>query len=734
MWRIVSENNFSLKNGDYFAMLKEGDNPNILPNITPSIVTTGEADPIISGLKKEMGQLVATISIDARDKQTAYRNLIAVLDNETKQLHPLVIEDDVNGQQWYMNVRPFQATKAKGWVVKVIYDVPSRMWRKANTGVSWSVTSSPATKSMSTSGNKKTLPKFRFKWTAVRADGFLWRKWVAVTNPNTDRGFSYYGLCLTHSDMDTRPWVKDTANYVQINNGAGITNVQTTIPYDTLTGDGTLIGTYGMGYIDDGVNQEQISWTGRTGTNSGNLTGVTRGIGGTTARAFADNVKIYLSRMKADGTDLRYYVDDLEQNIWIQNPNSATTRIWHVARQGMGIALELGTAVAGSGAISELNFKVTTANRTALSALPESGVVKIDNEAFHFTSRDPVRFSMVIDARNINDTSMGAHSVGASVIFIEHDCWLYCGNPNLTAQVTDDTRKPIVSQTTSDNTTRDYTEFGDSEGLRANAWKSSIEQTSYPRDKASKVYTGNHLDETADPFTEMGMLMQSIYKNGTWRYEAGDIIWSVYEPAGIDRVVSWVYESYRSSVWPQYAKLEKSKDGIVWEAVSVVTSPASAGSWGSPVTVGPYTMGTGYKYLRVRFYGTQNAGQTGGVGYYSALETNSLKYETVSPLTVSMGSWNTNSYEINGQMLNAATGHYFKLVGTIKLNEEIEVDCAAKTVKTLSDGKPHRSMLLVPNTQANWMEFQPGENPMVYSEGGVTGLTITTSYDDVLVV
>jgi hypothetical protein len=559
---------------------------------------------------------------------------------------------------------------------------------------------------------------------------------VPIVNPNDERAFANWGLNLTGTGgVDTRPWVKDPANYVQINNGAGITNAQTTIPYDTLTG---VVGTYGMGWIDDGSFQEQISWTGRTGTTSGNLTGVTRGIGGTTARAFADNVKIYLSYMQANGNDLRLHRNGAEQDIWITNPNAANTRIFTNVNEKAGVTgLTLLTAIPGAGAITEIEFEVSIANRNALARLPTSGVVRIGDEGFHFTDRDPIRFTMEIDQRAINDTVEAAHAIGAAVDWVQNDCWLYSGNPFLAAQETDDRRKPIIAMATSDNITRDYTEFySRSQPGRSGRWTPKVEQSSYPEDEASLYYPGDHMVETTDPATEMGMLMQSIYKGGLWRFENGMIVGgAIYEPAGIYRVVTWTYEKYRTGPsFPRRVGLQKSKDGLLWENVAAVATPTSAGSWGSPTTAGPYLMGTGYYYLRVVMWGTQNAGQSGGVGYVSAFEVNSLQYETVLPLDVGIRARSDNSYEFNSIFRNTANGSFFRVKTTLAMNDEIELDCDAKTTRVISNNLPRRSAIVVPNTQANWMVFQPGSNPLQYIEAGVTGVTVTISYDELLAV
>jgi hypothetical protein len=213
------------------------------------------------------------------------------------------------------------------------------------------------------------------------------------------------------------------------------------------------------------------------------------------------------------------------------------------------------------------------------------------------------------------------------------------------------------------------------------------------------------------------------------------VTWTIYEPAGIYRVVEWVYEKYRTGTsFPAWVRLEKSKDGMQWTNVALVTSPASAKSWDTPTTAGPYLMGAGYYYLRVIFYGTQVAGQSGGVGYISAFEINSLKYETVAPLIPEIMAMQASSYEHNFVVRNETNGQFFKVIFTDALNGEIEVDCEAKTFTTLADGKKHRAAIFIPNTQADWMTFEPGDNTLKHTESGVTGLTTTVTHEDLLAV
>lgn len=742
MWRVKSfqsasaSSAFDLDDGSYYAYIEDDDRLQIMPTIKSVSITRGQYPSTIVGVMREMDKTAVMVRIRAADWRTALKNLSAAVANDEQEPGTLTVADET-GTEWTIQARVTNLLRTKfQQVYKTTLDVPDLIWRKVAAADVWNITASRQTTTITNTGNRKIRPQIKFKPTAVKADGFLYRHWVPVWNPNNDRGVNLWGMELTDGGLDTRAWVKDTANYMQINNGAGINNSQTTIPYDTKTeATAGIIGTYGMGYIDNGVHQEQICWTGRTGTNSGNLTGITRSIGGTSPYSFADNVKIYLSYMKADGSDLRCYKNDVEQNLWIDSPNAAATRLWVVANEPAGVSLTLSEAISSSGDVTEINLQLTVPNFTGLGLMPAQGVVRIGDEAFHYNNRDLIRFRLDVDKRSINDTLPEAHSIGDTIYCVPNDYWLYSGNPFLSAQVTVDTRKPLVTLDTSDNDTRAWTNFWDKTGLRSDAWKPDVEQSSLPEYlKASQFYTGNHMTIGTDPATDAGVMMQSIYRNGLWRYEDGVITWTRYEPAGIASVTSWAYDKYRTgSTWPTWVRLEKSKDGLTWENVVGVVSPTATSAW-QTASVGPYSLGTGYYYLRVIMMGVQGAGQTGGAGYISALETDTLTYTTVAPLVPEIMTRSLNSYEHNFRLHNNTNGYYFKLIFTCPINSEIEVDCDAKTVTTLADGKKHRAALYVPSTQRDWMIFDPGDNVLEHVESSVTGLTTTITHQDQLVV
>lgn len=736
MWRVYSyqsptaDTPFILSDATYESRIEDKDRLNVMPTIKGVYITRGENAPTMVGKVRDVDKTKVTIKIKASAWRTALKNLSAACPNDEKQLGTLTVLDE-NGDSWTIQCNVVNINRtAYNRIYELQLDVPDMMWRKTLTEDEWLVTASEQTVDINNTGNRTILPKFTFEATAIKTDGFLYRHWLPIRNQTT-RGYVYKSVDLTDGGLDTRDWVKDASNYVQINNAGGITNSQTTIPYDTLTGS---IPTYGMGYISDGVNVEQICWTGRTGTTSGNLTGVTRAIGGTTAHTFADNVKIYLSYCQADLSDVYYYRNGLEQNLWIDGPNTASTKLWVVASEPPAITMTLGSSISSGGTPTEIALANTLANKNAIALLPEEGTIRINDEAFHFWDKDPIRLLVYIDYRNINDTSPAAHTAGDTVEFVANDGWLYMGNPFIDAQETSDRREPMLDKSASDNETRVFTSFGDTTGVRADSWTPDVESSLWPEaDKASSFYGGNHTADD-DPYTEMGMKLQSLYKNGAWKSETGKITWKIFEPGGIASVTQWIYERYRTGgSWPAAVMLMKSKDNKNWSMVAAVTAPTTAAAWSS-TTAGPYTIGTDYPYLMVMMWGSQNPGQVGGVGVQSAFEVNSLTYTVEHPLVPEIMPRSVNSYDYNVRLLNQATGEYFRLKFVGKLNGQVEVDCEAKTVTTLYNGRKYRAALFVPNTQRNWMSFVPGDNRLKLFEDGLTGMTVTVGHEDIQAV
>jgi hypothetical protein len=70
----------------------------------------------------------------------------------------------------------------------------------------------------------------------------------------------------------------------------------------------------------------------------------------------------------------------------------------------------------------------------------------------------------------------------------------------------------------------------------------------------------------------------------------------------------------------------------------------------------------------------------------------------------------------------------------MKLNAELTIDCAAKTIIYSVDGQQYRTALFVDDNQLDWMYYSSGNNDISFEESNVSGVQITSDHDEMLVV
>jgi hypothetical protein len=147
--------------------------------------------------------------------------------------------------------------------------------------------------------------------------------------------------------------------------------------------DASSFPTAGMAYITDAApGDEQISWTGKSGND---LTGVTRGIGGTSDLAHSDLDPIAVSKMLANGDDLRVEVGGVEVDRWLDGIDTATTKVW--------INLDFSATWASTIVDAQTDIATVTSIQVndATTGAPDSGILVIvtgaNQEIYTYTSK-----------------------------------------------------------------------------------------------------------------------------------------------------------------------------------------------------------------------------------------------------------------------------------------------------------------------------------------------------------
>lgn len=640
-------------------------------------------------------QMLGTVS-------TQLDTLKALFDVEDETPRKLIAKDTANSdKQWYVYATTKDMPTMKtNKSIEVVLSVADPVWyENTESTVEWAITATADKQAVTVAGNVQARPRLEFTPTSAGGSRFGYRRLAIWRNPNTTALLNY-PLNIVNTTWDTAALVADATNSVVLN--GAINDSVTTITWDGETG---TMPTSGMAYL----GTEQISYTGKTATE---LTGVTRGINGTTAAAHDDDTVCYSSIIQADGDDIRVYVDGEETIRWFQSMNNASTKVWSVLDFQPGISMTLGTAIADSGDVDTITLASTTANKTALKNLPETGMVYIGTELFTYSGVNIKARRLTDCVREVKGTSAAAHAVGAAVYWIEHEIWIYYSNSSISAPETDDTYKPIIDLT-STNASWVYTSFADEDRLRAGRWTPALVKTANTRDPDNKStpYTGNRTAD-ADPATEMGMSLYAWQSGQVWKAENGTVEWSFYHPATITHVTA-SGEQYRATTnWPN-AQLLKSKDGKRWTVVWTDSTPDAAATWEALDAHSAVELSSGYPYIKFSLSG--RIGPTADNEVHYEIEGATL---TLSSSGVPQGTLLTAEacYYMDATVTNNTTGEWLNFITSTALNKKITIDCENK-IAYLEDGTPITN-LAFSSVRRDWLNLNVGANELQFDDTG----------------
>lgn len=648
------------------------------------------------------------------------------LDVHDLTLHELLVKDIANSnKQWYLNCTVLSQPDVEGNVATFTFSIQDPIWQAKTQGTdAWNITASGQTKEITIAGNQDAYPVFEITPTSAGGNGFSYGKWIMLRNRST-HALSNYATNIVDTVLDTAALVADITRHVHINQGGGIGANDTTIPYDGEVGTFPALGRAYLG-------TEQISYTSKSG---GNLTGVIRGINGTTKAAHLDDVEIDASLVAADGRDMRVFIDGIETPRWFQDFNTANTKIWIVASWKVPITLTVQDIpitdplpIRSGDPSGHIDFVNNDANVAAVGKLKTDAgstfILYCDDEAFQCNTPNTDRNIVFVSERAAKGTAANTHAVDTEIYWIEHEIWLYYGNQNMGLPVYDESRKPIF-ELTSTNISWIYAAFSDLTGLRSGSWSPSLNSTSNKIDQIYKslYYTGARL-LLADPATQMGMSIQSFRSGSVWKAENASIQWLLYHPCGIT-AVTVTGEAYRTTVtWPS-AKLQKSNNGSDWTDVWTDASPASVSSW-TALSAHSTVSCIGF-YIRALFTGTQ-PGTSGAQANYSYTDVTVALDSSTVPLIV-VGAQQA-LYHLQATITNNETGEWIKLDVKTALNATILLDTESRQV-TLPDGSNGLPGLSWSSVRPYWFRLLPASvNTIQFDDADTVAVTMITKWRD----
>lgn len=640
-----------------------------------------------------------------------------------------LVANDTNDSNtpYYIECTPSGTPVVKGESMKIKMWASDPVWKKVTASAGTISHSAIGTTSgtITNNGNVDTYPVLTITPTST-GGAYTYRKHILVYNP-VAYAQSNYPLDITSGGMDTNALVKSTAVSNTINEGAGIND-----SVDTWNIDGAVGGGLPAGGGVFTMESEQCSYADIT---AGVVSGVVRGINGTTPAAHLDNVVMYQSLLQANGNDLRPLVNGVGVSRWLGGTvlSDTTLKIWCVFDLEAKIELTLGADISGASGITTITFAKTKANATALKLLPEKGILYIDTEAIAYTAKNVTARTVTIadTGRGIKDTTAATHANGATARWIQYDIVLEYGNLNAETLVQDETRKPCFSLENSTNTNWRYDSadsvFADEAGLRSGGWKPSR-----PKGKYANWYGGNQGTVGTDPITNMGAEIVSYQSGSIYKTETAQIHWTLYNPAGIltPAAILEKYKYQATTPFPTF-RLQSSKNGTTWAVEWTETAPSAADTW-EPITHAAETLPTGSLYIRFEFTGAVNgvlgAAARCEIGLGSAGSTG-VSFESAGVPQIVILSQATNA-QLDMEIVNTTTGDGITFNFPLAANTPLIIDTENRT-------STYQDRLLAPvewtgnkTNRQEWLRLVPGNNAITVTDNTLAPVTVGWSYKE----
>jgi len=275
--------------------------------------------------------------------------------------------------------------------------------------------------------------------------------------PLVDHPVDVTDVAAASSPYNTATLVKVAGISNLLNQVGGITAAFTgVVPIDTPAGGG-LLQPAGIAIFDDGANQEQVYYIAATATQ---IQIVTRGVGGTTARAWPDNTPVYLSWLLKDGSDLRVWMNGAWVERWLGGFNSSVTRIWvpvsAPARKKM-------TAVAAATVGSPANGGSLQIQED-ISDMPDSGVLAWEQELIGYSAKnDDTRTFIGIQRAVWTSRAAASHATAVPVYRVDNLFAIAFGRAGLPPPLGDPSleRRPALQLKSSQNNSWRYGDESD---------------------------------------------------------------------------------------------------------------------------------------------------------------------------------------------------------------------------------------------------------------------------------
>lgn len=449
-----------------------------------------------------------------------------------------------------------------------------------------------------------------------------------------------------------------------------------------------------------------------------------------------DTAALTTAKLQADGDDLRIIYDVSGQEVfrWFGRSGIDTADTGVIVNVSLPprISLTLDTAIAGSGAITQIKVQNTAANIAALSQLAAQSykVLAIefgtgDEEFFTYTGVNVNSLLITGVTRAQKESSMAAHSTGNEIVHVSAGYWFMYGNSAATAPSTDDTFKPLYDLPSFSNGTRSQTEFQDpANPNRLGQWRGAFQSN-----KGVSIYSATEYTFSGGVVTSMGMRVAPYYVGAVLRAGSGRTQWSLKHPAGITNVSS-TGKTYRGgSSFPSIvaASFLTSPFDNGYTDIWTESSPGTAGVWGT-ITHNNISVPSAAQDSQFFF---RMEGQVGTADVMAAFEINSVTYglKSANLPQISFGA-EINNNHADFRITNTTTGQWLEVHYPVPVGSHVIIDTELLNCYLLEDGSDI-PILLDDESRSDWLLFDTGANILSYTETGAVAVTVVTTWRDV---
>lgn len=425
---------------------------------------------------------------------------------------------------------------------------------------------------------------------------------------------------------------------------------------------------------------------------------------------FDTHTPIMAGELQTGCNDLRIYSDGKEADRWLDSPDSAATKVWFNQNFATARTFTLKTAIAASGAITEID-----ANED-ITLFPNTGILLIGTEAFVYTSKDNVRKMFLGVTRGAKRTEEAAHNAAAAGTWIQHDIDLCYGNASLGAPTVDDNYKPCFELDHSTNANWTYEVFGDYGENRAGRWYRTAAiklRDEVPIGGVSPKQSGSYtatLRTLASPFTVAGMWIAG----GEVSY---GLLWSLVNPVGITNLAASGQKRRASTDFvAELAYVAQATN--YWNSIYAPTSPTGVNLWEAWSYTGPSFEVAKKVSLDLSWYsGDLEVGD-------AVAELNAAAIPVVGVYT------GYSSYEMASVLTNVTRSEAIQVDFEAETGETLEVDTRDKTVIYLKDDSSQFQAVTPDAVRQDWLPLSPGTNVIRFDDTGVTGCTLAYSFTE----